>query len=50
MPGWSIEYEGESFARFDRSLPEYEQRRSPTPSSPPPVSILGHCPARIAAS
>jgi hypothetical protein len=25
MPGWSIEYEGESFARFYRSLPEYEQ-------------------------
>jgi phage-related protein len=27
MPGWSIEYEGESFARFYRSLREYEQRR-----------------------
>jgi hypothetical protein len=25
MTGWTIEYEGESFARFYRSLPEYEQ-------------------------
>jgi hypothetical protein len=25
MPGWSIEYEGEGFARFYRSLLEYEK-------------------------